>query len=138
MKKNLPLIVIGLLVLLGISTFIVVKFNPNILVTVPADKTAGQIKNTSSEIILFYGNGCPHCAKVEQYMSENKVSEKINISQKEVYGDKNNAALLGEKAHSCGLNTSSIGVPFLWDGPTGKCLVGDEEIVNFFKTKMGK
>jgi len=136
MKKNLPLIVVSLLILLGISTFIVVKFNPNILVAVPVDKTAGQTKNTSSEIILFYGNGCPHCAKVEQYLSENKVSDKISFSQKEVFSNKDNSALLGEKAHFCGLNTSSIGVPFLWDGPSGKCLVGDEEIINYFKQKL--
>jgi glutaredoxin len=86
-----------------------------------------------SQIILFYGDGCPHCAKVEEYFKENNVKEKISFVEKEVYYNLDNAKELEDKAKICGLPTDSIGVPFLWAGE--KCLVGDGDIINFFKQK---
>ncbi len=87
-----------------------------------------------SQIILFYGDGCPHCAIVEKYIKENKIQDKISFIQKEVYYNQNNARELEAKAKICGLPTDSIGVPFLWDGE--KCLIGDQDIINFFKEKV--
>ena len=86
-----------------------------------------------NQIILFYGDGCPHCAKVEKYIKENKIKEKLSFEEKEVYYNKNNAKELEEKAKICGMPTNSIGVPFLWDG--SKCLTGDQDIINFLKEK---
>jgi glutaredoxin len=138
MKKYLIQIVIGLVLLLAFSTFIVLKYSPNIFVSVPHKNPAAQTKATSSDIILFIGDGCPHCAIVEKYLSDNNVLAKISYAQKEVFNNTGNANLLGDKAHSCGLNTDNIGVPFLWDGPSGKCYVGDEDVVNYFKNKLGQ
>jgi glutaredoxin len=90
-------------------------------------------QNQESQIILFYGQGCPHCAKVEEYINENKVKEKISFEEKEVYYNQNNAKELGEKAKSCGLDQNEIGVPFLWNN--GKCIIGDQDIIDFFKEK---
>jgi len=94
-----------------------------------------QSKNhqPASEIILFYGVGCTHCAKVEEFIKENKIEEKISFQKKEVYFNKKNANELAGKAKKCGLPTNEIGVPLLWDG--SKCIVGDEDIINFFKEK---
>lgn len=90
-----------------------------------------QVEN---QIILFYGDGCPHCVIVEEYLEKNKVEEKIDFSRKEVYFNRANSKELEEKAGICGMPTDSIGVPFLWDGE--KCLVGDADIVEFFKQKI--
>ena len=98
----------------------------------------GNLANTEvqseNQIIFFYGDGCPHCAIVEEYIKENKVAEKLAFSQKEVYYNRNNSKELEEKAKICGMPTDSIGVPFLWDGE--RCLVGDADIVEFFKQKI--
>lgn len=88
---------------------------------------------STSQIILFYGDGCPHCTIVEEYIKENKITDKVSFVQKEVYYNQSNAKELKEKAKICGLPTDSIGVPFLWDGE--KCLIGDQDIINFFKQK---
>jgi len=88
------------------------------------------------EIILFYGDGCPHCALVENYIRDNKLETKIVFEQKEVYYNKQNASELGEKAKACHLSTDSIGVPFLWDG--SRCIIGDQPIINFFKLKLNQ
>jgi len=87
-----------------------------------------------SQIILFYGDGCPHCAIVEEYIKKNSIKEKLSFGEKEVYHNQNNANDLAQKAQICGIPTNSIGVPFLWDGL--KCYVGDQEIIDFFNQKI--
>jgi len=93
-----------------------------------------SIEKESSDIILFYSDGCPHCVIVDDYLENNNIKNKINFKHKEVYYNKENANLLVEKAQICGFSINSIGVPFLWDGQ--KCLVGDQDIIEFFKLKI--
>jgi glutaredoxin len=90
---------------------------------------------TSGPIILFYSTECQHCQNVEKYLTDNKVTEKLTIEQKEI-SDKVNAQALLEKAKACNLDTNNMGVPFLW--ADNACLIGDEDIINFFKTKIGE
>ena len=95
-----------------------------------------QPANSNSEIILFYGEECPHCAIVDKYVEENKVKDIVSFEEKEVYHNKANANQLAEKAKICDIPTNSIGVPFLWTGEV--CLVGDKDIIEFFKSKISK
>lgn len=97
------------------------------------NETTAAENRSASQIILFYGDGCPHCAIVDGYISENKIQNKLSFAQKEVYYDQSNANELRDKAKICGLQTDSIGVPFLWDGEN--CLIGDQDIIKFFKQK---
>jgi len=89
-----------------------------------------------SQIVLFYGDGCPHCAIVENYIKESNIKEKLPFEEKEVYHNQKNANELADKAKICGLPTDSIGVPFLWEGE--KCYVGDQEIIGFFNQKINE
>lgn len=101
--------------------------------------TGGEVNNDNSlsdQIILFYGDGCPHCIIVDDYIAENDIENKISFLHKEVYNDSQNASELRQKAQLCNIPTSSIGVPFLWDGST--CIVGHEDIINFFKDKTNE
>jgi len=102
----------------------------------PATQESQQINQ--NQIILFYGDGCPHCAIVEEYIKENKIEDNISFTQKEVYYDKGNADELAEKAKICGIPTDYIGVPLLWDGETSKCFVGDQDIIYFFNQKINE
>jgi len=97
------------------------------------NKLTKEENQQTNKVILFYGDGCPHCAIVEKYIEENKIKDKISFAQKEVYYNQSNAKELEEKAKICGLPTDSIGVPFLWNGE--KCLIGDQDIIDFFKQK---
>jgi glutaredoxin len=124
MKKiTLILIFFGITVLIGIGFYFSREKNSS-----PNQDLKG--------IVLFYGIGCPHCAKVEAFIKENKIKEKIAFEEKEVYFNKENAKQLIEVAKKCGFNEKEIGVPFLWDGENQKCIVGDEPIINFFKEKL--
>lgn len=88
---------------------------------------------SDSDIILFYGDGCPHCAIVEEFVEKNDIEDRISFTKKEVYYNRQNSSELASVAKSCGMPTDSIGVPFLWDG--AKCLVGDKDIIEFFTLK---
>jgi glutaredoxin len=126
MKKNI-LIVAGLLIIAVIVVFAFFGRKNN--------NPGGGNTESLDGIILFYGQGCPHCANVDKYIAENNVKDKVTFAELEVFSNQDNAKLLEEKAAVCGLPIDSIGVPFLWDG--SKCLVGDQDIINFFKEKIG-
>ena len=78
--------------------------------------------------ILFYGDVCPHCKNVEEYLKTNPT--KVKYRHLEVYRNRQNAVLMNNKAKACGLETDKVGVPFLFDGE--KCLIGDQDIINWF------
>ncbi len=84
--------------------------------------------------ILFYGEGCPHCKIVDDFILENNITEKVNFAHSEVWHNKSNAQLLGQKAQICGISADTVGIPFLFDGDN-KCYVGDVDIINFFKNE---
>ena len=90
-------------------------------------------------IVLFYGDTCPHCAVVRKYLTDNNVSAKVQYTESEVYENQNNANLMSQIAlQKCGFKTGDqVGVPFLWDGPDSKCIVGDVDAIAFFKDKAG-
>lgn len=87
-----------------------------------------------SDIILFHGDGCTYCKVVDTYLEAENVESKISFDKREVYNNQANAALMTTKARFCGLNTNSIGVPFLWDGSS--CLIGDRDIIAFFEAEL--
>lgn len=85
-------------------------------------------------IILFYGDGCPHCKIVDDFIAENKIEEKINFSRLEVWYNKENQVIIAEVAEICQIASDNIGVPLLYDG-AGKCYVGDVDVINFLKAQ---
>lgn len=89
----------------------------------------------NNEIIYYYGAECPHCHDVLKFLDDNKISEKVNFTKKEVWGDKNNASEMMEKVKECGLDESRVGVPFLY--AEGKCLIGTPDVEGFFREKAG-
>ncbi|MDO8512069.1 MAG: hypothetical protein Q7S57_02260 [bacterium] len=86
-------------------------------------------------IVLYFGDTCPHCKIVAQFIEDNKIKEKVTFEEKEVYNNQANAKELAEVAKTCGLATDAIGVPFLWDGKA--CIQGQDQTINFFKDKAG-
>lgn len=89
-----------------------------------------QVEDNKKNIVFYYSVTCPHCADVEDWMKENGVEEKIKIEKKEVYNNKANAFELTKIAAKCGLDTDSIGVPFLYT-PDGRCLIGTPNIIDY-------
>jgi len=91
-------------------------------------------------IILFYGEGCSHCKIVDDFISQNKIADKVKLTHLEVWYNKDNQTILGEVAPKCGITSSQIGVPLLYDparlgeaGGNNKCYTGDVDVINFLK-----
>jgi len=118
-KSALSAIIILLVLVVVVSIFI-------------SKRQTGTEQKTSSDNgrILFYSLSCPHCQNVEKYIQENNIKNKYSFSQLEVSANKQNREILVAKAKICGLDTQSLGVPFLWTGE--KCLLGDTDIIDFF------
>lgn len=84
--------------------------------------------------VLYWGEGCPHCAKVDAFIQENNVEQKVQFERKEVYNNKKNALEMKKVAKQCGLPTESIGIPFFWTG--SQCLTGDQDIIAYFQKQL--
>lgn len=94
------------------------------------------ILGSNNETNVFYwGTTCPHCHEVIEWMEENNIEQELNITRKEVYENQENAADLSKKAESCGMDTSRIGVPFLYTN-NGNCIVGTPDIINYFENQV--
>lgn len=127
-KTNLPIILLSALliaVVLGAIVFAIAKGKnktPNNKPTV-----------TDSNLIFYYSNSCPHCKNVEKYFDENGIRTKVAFIEKEVSTSQKNANELYDRAKTCNIAPEKVGVPLLWDD--GKCVTGDDPIIEYFKEK---
>jgi uncharacterized protein YxeA len=110
-KKTLPLIIIAVIIIvLAVLIF---------------------WQKPAQGVTFFYGQECPHCQVVEAYIKDNNISNKIKINELEVFHNQDNANQMAGIAKKCGIDTTQLGVPLLWDGT--KCYEGQEEAINFFQ-----
>lgn len=72
-------------------------------------------------IYLFYGDGCPHCAKEKEYLNELKKTYDINLKLYEVWYDKENIELLDKVQDA--LDAESNYVPYT--------VIGDKHFIGF-------
>lgn len=80
----------------------------------------------------YWGETCPHCETVQEFLDSWEGEEGINLDKKEVYNNQQNTLLLTKRAAECGLRENNIGVPFLYT-PEGECIIGDQPIIDYFK-----
>jgi glutaredoxin len=97
---------------------------------------AENIEQVDSDI-FYWGDGCPHCQDVKDWMVENNLEEKMEIVSKEVYNNQANSRELTARAESCGLDTQRIGVPFLYT-IDGECLIGSPNIIEYLGNKIAE
>ena len=80
--------------------------------------------------VLFVGQGCPHCAKVKEFLNKNN----IKVPIKEIYFDKTNRELFLQVIKSCKIPQNQAGVPLL-QVDKNRCIVGDNPIIAYFKNQ---
>jgi glutaredoxin len=129
-SKNKVIIFTALFLAVFVSAFFVLK-NKSVINN-SADNQIAPVNIDNNQIVLYYGETCPHCKVVEAYINNNDFTLKSQIVNKEVFNNQTNAAELEERAKTCGIASNQIGVPLLWY--KDRCLVGDQEIINLFKT----
>lgn len=135
-----PVVVIAVLAIIGFGIYFSLKGSGS---SESEDKNSSASEAKSADTIvdgaiatLYYGRGCLYCEKIEKWLTENKVADKVKYNLKEVWYNQANSAELSEKAKACQLETNKVGVPFLYDIKNNMCLIGETDIENFFKSKL--
>jgi glutaredoxin len=122
-KKNIAILVGTIVLIVG---FVVwgLQAEPEAPVTDP------------SAIVYYYGDGCPHCKVVQDFIDANNITEKVSFEKKEVWKNRKNAKELEARAAACSIKPEDVGVPFVYGGD-GKCYVGEPDVRKFFSEKAG-
>lgn len=121
-KKEFLIVMAGFVCVIGLSWWGII------------DSKNQEIANiegpVDAKVRIYYGKECPHCEKLFEYISENKIAEKVIFSKQEVWHNKANQKDMLEKTKECGLPEKEVGVPLLYS--EGKCYIGEEETEKFF------
>lgn len=91
--------------------------------------------------IFYWGEGCPHCETVEEWLEVNNQQNTLKINSKEVYKNQNNSKELIDTVNQyCPQlqGESGIGVPTGFDPISQKCFQGSDEIIKFLSDKLTK
>lgn len=82
--------------------------------------------------VLYYGQGCPHCAIVEEYIHTNNLNSEL--IRKEIYQNPNNAEEFNQICDQENIALMDRGVPFLYS--EGECFVGNKQIVSYLDKRQ--
>ena len=150
-KKYTPFLISGIAVALLFTVLVFAKLNRH---TSSAPETYNEVSPSadlaidfdSHDYYLFSREGCPHCAQVESFLETNPeihanldmVTVKIDINdsrRREQYQQ-----ALADFAATCGLDTKTIGVPFLYRRDeqvpaSQRCQVGDTPIIDYLSNQ---
>lgn len=89
----------------------------------------------AQEYIYFYGQGCPHCAKVDDYFTKNKIYDNYKIDKKEVYFDAKARKDFIDIKNLLKVPEAEWWVPFFviksWDNM--RYIIWDIPIIDYFK-----
>ncbi len=79
-------------------------------------------------LYFFYGNGCPHCARVEPLINQLGQRADLDVKQFEIYYDRENVNLLQQYFDSYNVPEDQRGIPAVFIGNT--YLSGDTPILD--------
>ncbi len=85
----------------------------------PSEAAAEEEVRPMAHLYLFYGEGCPHCGKEEEFLKTLKAEygDKIQITTFEVYYSPANARLMETIGNELGLSVSGVPLLFIEDTP---------------------
>ncbi len=121
-------------IILGIAGALIVGLIVWAVIESRAEKQAASVPDAST--IYFFGEECPHCKRINEFLQANDIASKFTFTKKEVWHSRTNSAQMKEKAEACGLDASKVGVPFIYT-EGNKCVFGEPDVKKFFAEKAG-
>ena len=88
---------------------------------------------SGDDIVIYVGDGCLYCAKVEEHVEDEDYMDFFNIEFKEIYRDSDNATEFNKVAESFGIDLLDRGVPFMV--AKNEYFVGDKLITKYLDDK---
>lgn len=122
-------------ILLAISILIIIFTFRSVKSNSPPVTTSN---NSNLDLIVFWGQGCPHCEVVKKYLSDKQLDKRLSIALKEVYNNKNNQNELQQTIKKCPEidPTQGIRVPLSYFPKENLCLLGDQPVIDYLKNKF--
>lgn len=101
------------------------------------EKTVEQTTQAAAKksYMLFYGDTCPYCHDVLEWMDEVGLDSLLEVEQREVYNNPQYNEQMKLAATNCGVTRS--GVPFLYDAAEKECVVGSTPIIDYLSAEAG-
>ncbi|MFH1966875.1 MAG: cytochrome c biogenesis protein [Patescibacteria group bacterium] len=115
--KWLKPVIFGLAMLLAVAVLSLVVVKPS----------SGQ---KSGAIYYFWGQGCAHCARVDEVFSQNGWWEQYPIEKKEIYADRSGVLFFNQLLDDLDYPKLARGVPTMVIG--NQVLSGDQPIIDEF------
>lgn len=142
MKKGKTILALSIILIVILSmVLIVVEYKNNSFVKRHNVESDIKFKSGKKNIYLFYGETCPHCADLEDFLGtlDNDVTKNVNFYTFEVWNNEKNNKLM--KKFSDKLNANADGVPFMIIG--NKYFIGyshsdNKKIINAIKEYNSK
>ncbi len=121
-RWTLPRVLPGLLALIGLTALAGLLSVAGLLAVGGSASAAPTEDADTVTLVLFHGDGCPHCASERAWLEElAAVRPGLRIEQYEVWNDADNRALLVEYAERLGFEPTGVPVT----------VVGDEVWIGF-------
>lgn len=83
-----------------------------------------NVSAKTAKVYLFYGDGCPHCAEFEKFVSKNKDKYNFEVISYETWYSKENSELLSKLYER--FNDKKAGVPYI--------VIGNQRLVGWSST----
>lgn len=93
-----------------------------------------KIEELSLNTIYYYGDGCPACAQLDEFIQEKGIQEKVKYIKKEIFDNEENQNELLAVSKYCGIENPSV--PFLFDEK--KCFSGVKDVLDRLESKIPK
>ena len=132
-KKEMIFAIAAIVLIIAIVTviFLIGPTKPNRIRRRLIDQTAENIKfkNKKLNVYFFYGEGCPHCEELINYLNTlpEEYDDYFDLYTMEVWYDEENSKLMEEVLSK--LNQEPSGVP---------CLIVEDQIFFGYSNKIGK
>lgn len=85
-------------------------------------------------LYFFYGDGCPHCARVEPLVNSLEAQYPVEIHKFEIYNNRSNMVLLNQLFDSYNIQNEDRGIPAIFIG--NHYLIGDKPILENLESAL--
>lgn len=100
-----------------------------LLLTLLFYPTINVLASKNVTLYYYWGDGCPHCAKVAQLINSlNKKYPNLKVIKKEIWNNQNNAKEFAHTLENLNVPNNQRGVPFV--KIENDYLIGDQPIIN--------
>lgn len=99
----------------------------------PSEGTFASSKK-NVDLVYFYGEGCPHCAKVEPFIRELEQKYEVIIEAYEIYSNRSNMKLMQGYFERYDLPMNRMGVPAVFT--SNSYIVGDADILQGLESTL--